>query len=266
MLSWLQQLGQQMSQQISQPLQRPDPPKSRTSEARLYQIQLQGQTIGYHLRRSKRRSIGFMINQDGLHVTAPAHATQLHIEHALMQKQSWIISKLRETQNRPSQAKMAWQDGAQLPFLGQTLTLCVRSDAARLPFFDAERCQLHLRADERPIQQQVQRWLQNQARQCFARQLPLFAAQLGVQYQTFALSSARSRWGSCTSSGNIRLNWRLIHFDASLIDYVIAHELAHLCEMNHSPRFWATVARIYPNYAAARAALRQQAPGIHHLY
>ncbi len=255
-----------MSPPINQPLQQPDAPNSRTAGAHLHQIQLQGQTISYHLRRSKRRSIGFLIDHDGLHVTVPSHATQHHIDHALTQKQSWIISKLLETQHRPSAPKMTWEDGAQLPFLGQTLTLCVRSDAARLPWFDPERCQLHLRADERGVQPQVQRWLQNQARQHFARQLPLFAAQLGVQYQTFALSSARSRWGSCTSRGNIRLNWRLIHFNASLIDYVIAHELAHLQEMNHSPRFWATVARIYPNYAAARLALRQQAPGIHHLY
>lgn len=275
MLSWLDF--------ASKALQRPNPPappahppsgsqaRPRTKAggekgAGQAQILLQGQLIHYHLRRSKRRSIGFLINHDGLHVTAPLHASQHHIEHALAQKQGWILSKLSELQNRAPLPEMEWADGAQLPFFGQTLTLCVRPDAARLAFYDAERGQLHLRQDERPVKQQVERWLQNQARQRFAQRLPVLADALGVVYQTFALSSARSRWGSCTSRGNIRLNWRLIHFDASLIDYVIAHELAHLCEMNHSPKFWATVARIYPDYAAARQALRQQAPSIQHLY
>jgi predicted metal-dependent hydrolase len=74
------------------------------------------------------------------------------------------------------------------------------------------------------------------------------------------LSSAATRWGSCTADGKIRLNWRLVHFPMSLIDYVVAHELAHLKEMNHSPRFWDTVESIFPEFREAREQLRSHPP------
>ena len=74
-----------------------------------------------------------------------------------------------------------------------------------------------------------------------------------------ALSAARTRWGSCSLRSGIRLNWRLIHFPADTVDYVVAHELAHLREMNHSPRFWAVVGEIYPDYQAARDELKRLA-------
>ena len=81
---------------------------------------------------------------------------------------------------------------------------------------------------------------------------------MGVNVTALSLSQARTRWGSCTSKGHIRLNWRLIHLPKHLVEYVIVHELAHLKEMNHSPRFWAVVESIYPEHKAARQALRSR--------
>ena len=74
-----------------------------------------------------------------------------------------------------------------------------------------------------------------------------------------ALSSARTRWGSCSRRTGIRLNWRLIHFPLPIVDYVVIHELAHLREMNHGPRFWAIVATLCPDYREQRAELRRLA-------
>ena len=108
------------------------------------------------------------------------------------------------------------------------------------------------------LQERVRIWFQAEARRVFAERLDWYAARLGVQYRALALSSAGTRWGSCTVEGNIRLNWRLIHYALPLIDYVVAHELAHLKEMNHSPRFWATVETVYPDYEGAKAALRKR--------
>ena len=76
------------------------------------------------------------------------------------------------------------------------------------------------------------------------------------------LSNARTRWGSCSSLSGIRLHWRLIHLPLPLIDYVVAHEVAHLVEMNHSPRFWSVVESLYPGHVAARKALRQAAAAL----
>ena len=99
--------------------------------------------------------------------------------------------------------------------------------------------------------------LQRQARELFAHRVQHFAGQLGVQVKRIALSSARTRWGSASADGSIRLHWRLMHFSHSVIDYVVAHELAHLREMNHSPRFWEVVRSVMPEFDAARDQLRR---------
>jgi predicted metal-dependent hydrolase len=114
-------------------------------------------------------------------------------------------------------------------------------------------------ATETLLKERVRAWLQQQAKVLFEQRLDLYAARLGVQYSAFSLSSAGTRWGSCTVQRAIRLNWRLIHFSLPLIDYVVAHELAHILEMNHSPRFWDQVGRIYPAYDEAKSLLRKRA-------
>jgi predicted metal-dependent hydrolase len=114
-------------------------------------------------------------------------------------------------------------------------------------------------SNEQQLKDSVKTWLQQEAKRVFLQRLPVYADLLQVTYQSVSLSNAGTRWGSCTSQGKIRLNWRLIHFAPELIDYVIAHELSHLHEMNHSPRFWARVESVFPDYAAARQRLRHHA-------
>jgi len=102
----------------------------------------------------------------------------------------------------------------------------------------------------------VHAWLQARAREVFAQRLPLYARRLGREPRRWGLSSARTRWGSCGPDGSIRLNWRLVHFPLDVVDYVIAHELAHLEHLDHSPRFWATVQALLPEFEPARRRLR----------
>lgn len=226
-------------------------------------VQLGSHFIPYELRRSKRRSIGFLISDDGLRVTAPTWITLAEINSALVKRQRWILTKLQAQQhrltNKQAQAPTIWTSGAKLPFLGHSATLQVRyGDATN--FDSVSRViTLNLPADAEPAQCQkhLHAWLMNQARRQFSERLPHFADQLGVQYHSLSLTSARTLWGSCNVRGQIRLNWRLIHLDTHVIDYVIAHELAHLHEMNHSPRFWATVERVFPDYVAARTVLKR---------
>ncbi len=234
-----------------------------TTEPVPHQIVLSGQTVSYTLRRSARRSIGFLISHAGLQVTAPKQASHSHIEQALLAKQRWILEKLAEQAQQPVAQPMCWQHGTEFPLLGQMVTLILAPDAPRQGQYDPLLQQVRLRqqpnADPAQVAPQVQRFLQKQAMSLFVQRMPLFARELGLQYAGFGLSSARGRWGSCNSQKKIRLNWRLVHFDLPQIDYVIVHELAHLQEMNHSPRFWAIVAQIYPDYQAVRLAIRQHA-------
>ena len=97
-----------------------------------------------------------------------------------------------------------------------------------------------------------------QAKRVFTERLEHFAPQVGVQWRRMSLSSAGTRWGSASADGSIRLNWRLIHFRLAIIDYVVVHELSHLRVMDHSPRFWDTVATIVPDYALLRGQLKEE--------
>lgn len=224
-------------------------------------------TLDYTLVRSKRRSIGFMIDNHGLRITAPKWVTLTEIENAICDKQKWIFTKLNERRERSAQRlqpQTEWRDGGTLPYLGSNITLRILATQSAGILYNAELSELTVclpsDAAEQQLKDRVQGWLQLEAKRIFGERLPVYAAKLSVSYQSFALSSAMTQWGSCTANGKIRLNWRLIHFASPLIDYVIAHELSHLREMNHSSRFWATVQSVFPEFAAARKALRDHAP------
>jgi predicted metal-dependent hydrolase len=111
-------------------------------------------------------------------------------------------------------------------------------------------------ASEKKIRDSTKQWLVEQAMQHYTARMNHYAPLLGVTWQSMSLSSANTRWGSAKADGSIRLHWRLIQFDASVIDYVVAHELSHLRELNHSPRFWATLASVMPDYAVAQRLLK----------
>jgi predicted metal-dependent hydrolase len=230
-------------------------------------LRLDQHVLDYRLLRSKRRTIGFLIDDEGLRVTAPRWVTVTEIELAIAEKKQWIFNKINEQRERAvRQLKppMVWRDGSTLPYLGIDITLrMAESGSMGIRFEEASR-ELHISlpasATEQQLKDRVQGWLQTEAKRVFAERLPLYADKLGVSYKQFALSSATTQWGSCTADGRIRLNWRLIHFAMASIDYVIAHELSHLREMNHSPRFWETLQSVFPEFEAAKKALRDHTP------
>lgn len=230
-------------------------------------LRLDDHHLDYRLIRSKRRTIGFLIDDDGLRVTAPRWVTVAEIEIAITEKRAWIFKKINEQRERSVrrlQPPMEWRDGARLPFLGADIVLRIADSASAGIRFDEESRELHVSlpasATEQQLKDRVQGWLQAEARRVFAERLAIYAEKLGVEFKTFSLSSASTQWGSCTADGRIRLNWRLMHFALPNIDYVVAHELSHLREMNHGPQFWATVQSLLPEFATARKALRDHEP------
>lgn len=237
------------------------------------EIRLKDHVVGYALRRAKRRSIGFVVGVDGLSVAAPKWVGVGEVESALREKAEWILRKLteqRERQKRLQAAKVVWGEGASFPFLGETVTVVLdaraglhmggavlNTGAQALP--GVPRLTLHVGLPHTSTPEQVrdvvQSWLQRQAHRIFEERCQQFAQRLGVRYKRLSLSSAQTRWGSAGADGSIRLNWRLVHFAMTTIDYVVAHELAHLREMNHSPRFWDVVRSVMPDFESARGSL-----------
>ena len=250
------------------PLRRPDPsptlPPADGMERR--QVLVGSFILEYALRRSTRRSIGFMVDDDGLRVTAPKRCTLADIENAIRAKQNWILSKLDDRRQRRAarldKPPVEWKDGAKLPYLGGEITLRLQLAMRNRTVFDPETRELTLGlvqgATELLVKERVKNWYKQQAEGLFTQRLDLYAPRVGVQYASMSVSSADARWGSCTVGRVIRLNWKLMFFSLPLIDYVVAHELAHIHEMNHSPRFWAHVERVYPQYEEAKQLLRRR--------
>ncbi len=228
--------------------------------------QLQGVTVSYRFERSRRKSIGFLVGADGLVVRAPTWVPLREVDAAVQEKGSWIVAKLqqfKERQTEQFQKAIEWRHGAEVPFLGRTVQLCVlergvgRVQGQDIPADQVLPVAVPPGASVTQVRDAAQVWLKKQAKVLFEQRLHHFAPLLGVRWQKLSLSSASTRWGSARNDGHIRLNWRLIHLPISQIDYVVVHELAHLREMNHSPRFWETVGEVMPDYAQRRQALRQ---------
>lgn len=109
-----------------------------------------------------------------------------------------------------------------------------------------------------PLSEEELRALQKRGRQVFAERTAYFAPLVGVDYDRISVRRQRSKWGSCSSAGNLNFNCLLLLAPPEVLDYVVVHELCHRLEMNHSPRFWARVRRVLPDYEAARGWLREQ--------
>jgi predicted metal-dependent hydrolase len=207
------------------------------------------------------------------------------------------LQESRERRDKLESNRIEWKDGTLIPFMGEQVIVVIdprhlynssaatataaaaaatrgtradgqaqlHSDAhaanASLPGVPRLTLHISLPQDAAPerIRDAVQAWLMRQAKRIFEERLNLYAPQLKVQWAKLSLSSAGTRWGTAKSDGSIRLNWRLVHFRMSVIDYVVVHELSHLRVMDHSPRFWSTVESIMPDYAALRGQLKDDA-------
>lgn len=218
---------------------------------------LNDRKISYTLRRCKRKSVGLTINHEGLKISVPLQASVSHIESILQQKADWITKKLEQWQSKKSLA-ISWTHDAIYPLLNEPWRIALKptGEIAMAQSFDHEPRLLAIELTPRQIEIFVMNWYQQQAIACFQQRIGIYAQKLAVPAPPFRLSQAKTRWGSCNSRGIIHLNWRLIQLPLHLIDYVVAHELAHLIEMNHSKAFWNLVGSVYPKYLEVRKLLK----------
>ncbi len=227
-------------------------------------ITLSGETLEYVFRRSaRRRSLSLMVDARGLRVAAPERARAREADELIYKNASWVLSKLREWQAPHNARARAWTPGDALPLLGEKRALKVAQGRPGLTIFDDALILTTRTPQDVPlVKATLEAALRERARSHFVPRLDFYAKALGVTTPDLRLSSAATRWGSCSRRAggvSVSLNWRLIHFPAHLIDYVIAHEIAHIKHMNHSPRFWAVVAKLYPDYAAAKDEIKRRA-------
>jgi len=161
------------------------------------------------------------------------------------EKERWILAKLDEWSVAPKPARLRGASGERMPLFGEMVELERREGP--VTFKDRT-----LGFDD--IKNLV-RWLKATALEALRPRAAQYAALLGQPAPRVALSSARTQWGVCTEGGDIRLHWRLVHVEPVLADYAVAHEVAHLAELNHSRRFWRVLENLYPDWRTAREKL-----------
>ncbi|SDK58711.1 hypothetical protein SAMN05192566_1775 [Methylophilus rhizosphaerae] len=226
-----------------------------------------GQSIQYLLDLRARRTIGLKITANGLVVHAPKRISATQLQQVLLEKSGWIQQKLA-LREANQVAPMQWLDGEPLLFMGQDIVLTLQQHATNKAV-TLQGNQLLVRSpqSDQPafVARKVLQWYAQQALPDFKRRVELIAAQMGEKITSVALSNARSRWGSCNSRKQIRLNWRLIQAPPHIIQYVVCHEMAHLREMNHSARFYAVQESLFPHHLQAEKELKALSAILHRM-
>lgn len=240
------------------PLRAGEREREPRAEGQARRIVLAGQPVDYRLFRARRRSIGMEIGLAGLTVRAPRWVPLRAIDAALTERAAWIVRSLAEWRSRRREVlPREWTSGAPIVYLGRELTLAVFAARNKAIVPDLLNLTvLHPEPhDEGVLANDVGRWLKDEALRIVVPRVAELAARIAPAPPAVKLSNARSEWGSCNAAGEIRLNWRLVQLPPELALYVVAHEVAHLVELNHSPRFWSLVETLFPSHARARDAL-----------
>lgn len=222
------------------------------------QITLPGNPpIDVTLRRSARaRRLSLRLSQlDGrVTLTLPQRLPEREAMGFLRDKEAWLRSHLDA---REEDVRIV--PGAVLPIEGVPRE--IHAGGGRRIALEPDRVAVPGGADQMPVR--LRAWLRTLARERLAAASDRHAAELGRPYTRITLRDTRSRWGSCTAEGALMYSWRLILAPPDVLDYVAAHEVAHLAEMNHSRAFWAVVERLYGDWQAPRRWLREEGAGLH---
>ncbi|MGN0279692.1 MAG: M48 family metallopeptidase [Lachnospiraceae bacterium] len=187
----------------------------------IYRIKYQSKLyeLPYTVKYSNRRSFSISISPDeGLVLRVPFRTSDRELQHILLEKQHWIITRYLEMQEKEKNRPV--------------------SDLT-----DAQRAAL----EKRYI---------NAAKEYFPKRVAYFQQFTGGTYNRITIRDQKTRWGSCSARGTLSFNWRLMLAPPAILDYVVVHELCHLTHMDHSPAFWQAVGKVYPDYRTARKWLK----------
>ncbi len=220
-------------------------------------------SVPYSVRRSDRaRRARIQVSAEGVEVVVPRRLPMSEVEPFVEDKRPWIERTLRRMREAEAERPPpVLEDSGNVPFLGETLTLAVRVEPARSrPHVARRGGTLHVKvADRGPaaLREALERWYRRQAGDEVACRLDAATARAGTPYASLQIRGQRTRWASCSSTGSMSFNWRLLLAPPEILDYVIEHEVVHLSVHDHSEGFWSELKRRVPDYEARERWLKR---------
>jgi hypothetical protein len=217
--------------------------------------------LDYELIRSRRRrrTISLQIKEGGrVVIRAPFHTPKWEIERIVEGKQSWIVEKLSVKEKQAKEAEKTFLPGEKFLYLGEwyPLEICephYKKSPLRLSFGHFI---LHKNCMEKARNLFVD-WYKKEAREKIADRISYYGHRVHLFPKGIKITSAKSRWGSCSRDNRLSFSWRIIMASLAVIDYILVHELVHIREKNHSAKFWTTLESILPDYRRHRLWLRE---------
>jgi predicted metal-dependent hydrolase len=206
--------------------------------------------------RTKRKTIALIVRPDGsLLVRAPLRASNRSIQEFVSRNKGWIDkTRAKITAIAPPPPKQ-YVPGEKFEYLGNVYSLEIVLHQKKSLLLEDGRFKLAASAQEN-AGSVFERWYKEQARQILNERVEFFARQHGFQYSKVGISSARTRWGSCSAKGALNFSWRLIQAPMEAVDYVVVHELVHTVVHDHSRKFWSKLEQTLPDYRERRKWLR----------
>ena len=205
--------------------------------------------------RSRRKTLAITVDSFGrLIVRAPLRCSERRIFSFLEEKEGWIVRKIAEKKGSGIQLPPENLDGYTFCLLGKACKIHVVSTTK--VGYDSENHTIYL--PENNPQERLVKWLKENAKRIFTDATRIRAEEMGVSYHSVSISSATTKWGSCTGDNRLRFSYRLLYAPKEVIDYVIVHELCHTLHHDHSSAFWAAVASVLPDYQRKRKWLKDR--------
>jgi predicted metal-dependent hydrolase len=218
-------------------------------------------TLAYRIRRSDRAlHARIQVDADGVEVVVPHHFPLRNVEPFVQEKRPWIertLRRLKESEEQFPPARVC--DGGEVPYLGERLFLVVRVEPSRTRAHVARRgSELHVALGPgTPLEGALEAWYRRRARVEVTPRLDAAVARAGQSYGSLQIRGQRTRWASCSTSGAMSFNWRLLLAPAEILEYVVEHEVAHLEVQDHGARFWRLLASRCADWREHEAWLRR---------
>ena len=216
------------------------------------------ESLEYQLIKKSKKTLSLKITESGLVVSAPFFMTERKINQLVSSKINWIKKKLELIE--PQKNKLIIENGASFNLLGEKINIALFQGKNKIEWSDTHNLNIFFKG--LPSQEKLKiffvKWLKEVALDYFSQRAYEISKLNSVPVNSILLSNARTRWGTCNSKTEVRINWRLIQAGPFVTDYVICHEFAHLTHMNHSKNFWNLVGKLCPEYKLAENYLKNK--------